>query len=105
MAISNQGPQTIRSGIGKRWATTEDLSARGSDGEHPAYLGAMTVLGGSKSPAIAGMVSPRLAPCSARISFLFQLVRLPADGGILASRGDSRSEERRVGKECRSRWS
>src|ERR1019366_4036388 len=46
--------------VPKHLATTEDLSARGSDGEHPAYLGAMTVLGGSKSPAIAGMVSPRL---------------------------------------------
>src|ERR1035437_2063929 len=28
MAISNQGPQTIRSGIGKRWVTREDLCAQ-----------------------------------------------------------------------------
>ena len=86
MAISNQGPQTIRSGIGKRWATTEDLSARGSDGEHPAYLGAMTVLGGSKSPAIAGMVSPRLAPgCRPTVVF-WRPEEIRRDSNSLGSR-------------------
>src|SRR3712207_7553183 len=28
-----------------------------------------------------------------------------ADGAVLATAGQDRSEERRVGKECRSRWS
>ena len=29
----------------------------------------------------------------------------PANGAASADAGDKRSEERRVGKECRSRWS
>src|SRR2546427_13240394 len=37
---------------------------------------------------------------------LFDLLRDPAERqNVLATRPEERSEERRVGKECRSRWS
>src|SRR5260370_7717527 len=43
----------------------------------------------------------------ARARFLFLGQRLQLDHGEVAARGEGaiRSEERRVGKECRSRWS
>src|SRR5574337_1133744 len=47
----------------------------------------------------------RRACHSAPATYHFTPARKPFAGGVAADKESSRSEERRVGKECRSRWS
>ena len=53
-----------------------------------------------------GFIAARLGHLQAALPRFARLVFIAADGRVLADvPGGLRSEERRVGKECRSRWS
>src|SRR2546421_8262037 len=70
---------------------------------------ALPILVEKPSPSIIASVAPlRMQVQSDLESFVVKLPYLPldeVDSRICAARLNSRSEERRVGKECRSRWS
>ena len=65
-------------------------------------VGGTTVAGTSISVTLQGSVSVAVGD-----TLIVTFVMDPAAGAVSCadSRGNSRSEERRVGKECRSRWS
>src|SRR5689334_25390707 len=59
-------------------------------------------------PAPFGPIRPRMSPCSSVTLAASTALKLPkafVTSRASRSMGGSRSEERRVGKECRFRWS
>src|SRR5256712_13998225 len=72
-----------------------------------AYLAAATPPGFHRRDSLLALFWPELDQEHARAALrqALHVVRDTLGTDAVASRGDERSEERRVGKECRSRWS
>src|SRR2546425_13319593 len=72
-----------------------------------AYLAAATPRGFHHRDGLLALFWPELDQEHARAALrqALHVVRDALGADVIVTRGDERSEERRVGKECRSRWS
>src|SRR2546422_11277433 len=98
-ALALQGHPTLLVDLDPQGSATTGVGVRPADGEDTIYE---ALLGGR---AMADIVRPTAIDRLAGAPATRDLVG--AEGGLVPqlARENRRSEERRVGKECRSRWS
>src|SRR2546426_12324690 len=84
--------------------------ARGDPGGAPPLLPSAGAAAGDARPAdsllyVYGMAAVRARACSTAVPVFEGVLRRQREPAVLEGAREGRSEERRVGKECRSRWS